>query len=87
MKKEFNQCQLSCGATAEAVATVCGYRLCQACIDRLRAIALDTGEPIDEGMVGGHLRVFKKRAFRKAERALEDEQERREIAAARRRAS
>lgn len=79
-----NACQLCCGRGGDGVVSLCGLRICQACLDRIREIAIDAGVVVDEGLLGGGLRKLTRRQLTKAERKLDDALERRAIAAARR---
>lgn len=68
----------------QGTTTICGYRIGAGCLARIRVIAADAAVVVDEQLLGGELRKFSKRALTRAERHLEDNQERRAIAAARR---
>lgn len=81
MSRRRGLCQLACGEPA--VIAIASYRICRPHLDRLRAIALDADVAIDEELLGGTLRKFGKRALTRAERQLEDNQERRAIEVAR----
>lgn len=74
-------CALACGDEL-GTTVVCGYKICDRCVDRIRAIARAAGVAIDEQLIGGELRY--RRALTPEERKLEDIQEQREIEQARR---
>lgn len=74
-------CALACGDEL-GTTVVCGYKICDRCVDRIRAIAHDAGVVIDEQLIGGQLQ--QRRHLTKAERKLADVQELREIQRARR---
>lgn len=74
-------CALMCGDNP-ATTVVCGYRICDGCVGRIRAIATDAGVVFDQERVSD--RPYRSRYLTKAERKLEELQEAREIERARR---
>lgn len=79
-KHHLGNCALVCGEIGTTV--VCGHKICDTCIGRIRAIARDAGVVVDEQLIGGELHT--PRRLTKAERRLGDLQELREIEKARR---
>ncbi len=81
-KHHLGNCALLCGRLGTTI--VCGHKICDECIARIRAIATDAGVVVDEALIGGELRTLSRRQLVKARKKLEDVQERREIEKARR---
>lgn len=73
-------CDLMCDEPV--VTSISNIRLCAGCVARIRAITADAKVVIDEGMLTGTLRPFRRHMVTRAERELEAKIERREIAAA-----